>query len=146
VYLRGSLSSGSRFNEVYAVLERGVLDFYESAQQFERGGKPLNSKSVRLWEYTVEKDVRKFNKALLGDVDFSMYQLMTSRVDLRVAAARYRFALMPKVSATPHWTRQRSAVPSTLLRMLLFGYNFKFVCLGVLGVGDSGGGGNDGRR
>jgi hypothetical protein len=103
VYLRGSLSSGSRFNEVYAVLERGVLDFYESAQQFERGGKPLNSKPVRLWEYTVEKDVSKFNLGMLGQTDFSVYQLMTSRVDLRTAATRFRFALMPKVGETAHW-------------------------------------------
>jgi hypothetical protein len=82
---------------VYAVLEKGVLDFFQSAQSFERGDKPLNTKPVRLWEYSLERDVSKFNMGMLGQTDFSVYQLMTSRVDLRMAATRFRFALMPKV-------------------------------------------------
>lgn len=95
--MRSSLSSGSRFEEVYAVLEKGTLDFYKNEQQYERNVNPINAKPVRLWEYALERDVSKFNQGMLGQTDFSMYQLMTARVDLRLAATRFRFALMPKV-------------------------------------------------
>jgi hypothetical protein len=58
IFWRGSLSSGGQLREVYAVLEKGKLDFYSSQDAYEKHKNPLNVRAFDLWQYTLEKDVR----------------------------------------------------------------------------------------
>jgi hypothetical protein len=39
----------------------------------------------------------KFTRDVLGQTDFSLAQVVTSKYALREAARKYKFALMPKV-------------------------------------------------
>jgi hypothetical protein len=58
IFWRGSLSSGGRLREVYAVLEKGKLEFYNSQEAYEKHMDPINVKPFNLWQYSLERDVR----------------------------------------------------------------------------------------
>jgi len=110
LWVRESLEFGGNFLKRFAVLEKGCLDIYESEQDYTDHANPLNRKPIKLWQYTLETDPRKFAKSvtsiqnamkstLLGNEDFTLKDLMTSGHDLPHAAKHFKFALVPKISS-----------------------------------------------
>ncbi len=69
----------------------------------------MNLKPVKLWQFDLEIDHRKYAKkavslsstmksAMIGNEDFSMSDAMTSEHDLQYASKNFKFGLVPKVS------------------------------------------------
>jgi hypothetical protein len=67
---------------------------------------------IKLWEYTIETNAKKFERHLtslkntlkvtaLGTQEFKMKDILNSEYDLKEAALKYKFALMPKVGFLP---------------------------------------------
>lgn len=110
VWKRKPLEKGGTFTKVFAVLEKGKLDFYNSEADYVNHENPLNTHPVKLWQHNVETDPRKFVRtvtslrntiktALLGNEDFYVSDLMSAEYDLVYASKNYKFALIPKVSS-----------------------------------------------
>jgi hypothetical protein len=108
LWKRNPIEKGGLFVKYYAVLEKGRLDFYAKEKDYRENANPVNSKPIKLWQYNVELDTRKyqqnvtglastFKSKMIGHEDFSMADLMSKEVDLAAAARNYKFALVPKV-------------------------------------------------
>lgn len=108
LFWRGSLSSGGQLRECYAVLEKGMLDFYRHEEDFQQHVDPINPRPFKLGEFRLELDYKKFLRnegglkssmrgAVLGQPDFSAGQLMMSPFALKEASRKFKFALLPKV-------------------------------------------------
>lgn len=110
LWKRQSIEDGGLFIKYFAVLEKGRLDFYNREKDYRENANPVNSKPIKLWQYTLETDHRKYTKnvtslgstmksAMLGNEDFAMSDLLTSPYDLQFASRNYKFGLLPKVSS-----------------------------------------------
>lgn len=110
IWVRQSLEEGGNFLRRFGVLEKSCLDIYESEDKYNNHDNPLNVFPIKLWLYNLETDPRKFAKSvtsinnslkssLLGNEDFSVKDLLTSRHDLPHAAKHFKFALIPKISS-----------------------------------------------
>ena len=110
IWKREPLEHGGLFIKRFAVLEKGCIDFYRKESDFSAFENPVNRDPVKLWQYTLEEDPRKFSKsvtsiqntfksAVMGNDDFSMSDLMSSEYDLAYAAKHFKFALIPKISS-----------------------------------------------
>jgi len=110
MWRRRPLEKGGTFVKVFAVLEKGKLDFYDSEQHYINHENPINQQPVKLWQQNLETDPRKFSRsvtslrntlkaALLGNEDFYVSDVMASEFDLVYASKNFKFALLPKVSS-----------------------------------------------
>ena len=110
IWRRKALEKGGTFIKVFAVLEKGKVDFYESEQHYINHENPINPQPVKLWQQNLETDPRKFARsvtslrntmksALLGNEDFYVADLVKSEYDLVYASRNFKFALLPKVSS-----------------------------------------------
>jgi hypothetical protein len=70
----------------------------------------VNSKPIKLWQFDLELDHRKYAKnvtslttafksSMMGNEDFSMKDLLSSEFDLQYASRNFKFGLVPKVSS-----------------------------------------------
>lgn len=110
IWVRQPLESGGNFLRRFAVLEKGCLDIYDKEQSFISHENPINRQPIKLSQYDMETDPRKFARsvtsiqnslksAVLGNGDFTMQDLVSSGYDLPHAAKHFKFALIPKVSS-----------------------------------------------
>lgn len=110
MWRRRALEKGGTFVRVFAVLEKGKLDFYDSEQHYINHENPINQQPVKLWQQNLETDPRKFSRsvtslrntlksAILGNEDFYVADVMSSEFDLVFASKNFKFALLPKVSS-----------------------------------------------
>lgn len=110
MWRRKPLEKGGSFVKVFAVLEKGKLDFYDSEQHYINHENPINSQPVKLWQHNLETDPRKFSRsvtslrntiksAILGNEDFYVGDILKSEYDLIYASKNFKFALLPKVSS-----------------------------------------------
>lgn len=110
MWRRRALEKGGAFVKVFAVLEKGKLDFYESEQHYINHENPINPQPVKLWQHNLETDPRKFSRsvtslrntlksAILGNEDFYVSDIMSSEFDLVYASKNFKYALLPKVSS-----------------------------------------------
>lgn len=108
LFWRKLSSTGNGLIECYAVLEKGMLDFYKKEKDFLDHLNPINPKPFKLWEFKLELDYKKFvhdssgfregiRGSMLGQSDFSAAQLIASSYNLKEASRKYKFALLPKV-------------------------------------------------
>lgn len=110
LWKRQSIEEGGLFVKYFCVLEKGRLDFYSKEKDYRDNSNPVNSKPIKLWQFDLEKDPRKYSKnvtslsstmksAMLGNEDFAMSDLLTSEYDLQYASRNFKFGLIPKVSS-----------------------------------------------
>lgn len=110
LWKRQSIEEGGLFFKYFAVLEKGTLDLYLKEKDYRENMNPVNSKPIRLWQYDLEMDPRKYSKnvtsvssamksAMMGNEDFSMTDLLTAKDDLQLASRSFKFGLVPKVSS-----------------------------------------------
>eukprot|EP01036_Dinobryon_divergens_P024595 gene24595-33063_t len=110
LWKRQSIEEGGLFFKYFAVLEKGRLDLYLKEKDYRENLNPINSKPIKLWQYDVELDPRKYAKnvtsvsstmksAMMGNEDFAMSDLLTSKDDLQLASRSFKFGLVPKVSS-----------------------------------------------
>lgn len=110
LFKRQPIEEGGLFVKYFAVLEKGRLDFYKQEKDFVNNANPVNSKPIKLWQFDLETDHRKYAKnvtslgstmksAMIGNEDFSMMDLLNSEYDLQLASRNYKFGLLPKVSS-----------------------------------------------
>jgi len=115
IWKRQSIEEGGLFVKYFAVLEKGRLDFYYKEKDYRENSNPVNLKPVKLWQFDLETDHRKYSKkavslsstmksAMIGNEDFSMTDAMTSEYDLQFASKNFKFGLIPKVSSELHAT------------------------------------------
>ena len=96
MFWRTSLSSGASFRQVFAVIERGTLDVYKKEDDFINHNNPIIQKPIKLEEYTLVTDYRKFVNQTSA---FSFAETMASSYDLKQAAKKFKFCLVPKVAS-----------------------------------------------
>eukprot|EP00599_Poterioochromonas_sp_BG-1_P000060 CAMPEP_0173146268 /NCGR_PEP_ID=MMETSP1105-20130129/8389_1 /TAXON_ID=2985 /ORGANISM="Ochromonas sp., Strain BG-1" /LENGTH=309 /DNA_ID=CAMNT_0014060431 /DNA_START=294 /DNA_END=1219 /DNA_ORIENTATION=+ len=108
LWKRQVIEHGGLFIKYFGVLEKGRLDFYKTEKDYRENNNPTNSKPVKLWQYNLELDYRKYQQnvtslttsivsSFVGSEDFSVKDLMTSEYDLQNASRNYKFGLVPKV-------------------------------------------------
>jgi hypothetical protein len=110
LWKRQSIEDGGLFVKYYGVLEKGRLDLYYKEKDYRENLDPVNAKPIKLWQYNLESDHRKYAKnvtslttamksAMMGNEDFAMSDLLTSEHDLQFASRNFKFGLVPKVSS-----------------------------------------------
>jgi len=110
LWKRQSIEEGGLFVKYFAVLEKGRLDFYYKEKDYRENANPVNLKPVKLWQFDLETDHRKYSKkavslssamktAMIGNEDFSIADAMSSEFDLQYASKNFKFGLIPKVSS-----------------------------------------------
>ena len=110
LWKRQSIEDGGLFVKYYGVLEKGRLDLYYKEKDYRENLDPVNAKPIKLWQYNLETDHRKYAKnvtslttamksAMMGNEDFAMSDLLTSEFDLQFASRNFKFGLVPKVSS-----------------------------------------------
>mmetsp|Transcript_25784 Transcript_25784/g.43020 ORF Transcript_25784/g.43020 Transcript_25784/m.43020 type:complete len:417 (+) Transcript_25784:149-1399(+) len=110
LWKRQSIEDGGLFIKYFAVLEKGRLDFYAKEKDYRENANPINSKPIKLWQYDLATDHRRYAKnvtslgsgikgAVMGNEDFAMSDLLTSTHDLQYASRNFKFGLVPKVSS-----------------------------------------------
>ena len=111
LWLRKSLEEGGHFKERFAVLDRGLLDFYKTEEDFKMHQNPINHRPIKLRAFYIETDFRKFSKsvtsihgvmmsAMTGNDDFSMKDVAVKReTSLQHCSKHFKFALMPRISS-----------------------------------------------
>lgn len=110
LWKRQSIEEGGLFVKYFAVLEKGRLDFYYKEKDYRENSNPVNPKPVKLWQFDLETDHRKYSKkavslssamktAMIGNEDFSLADAMSSEFDLQYASKNFKFGLIPKVSS-----------------------------------------------
>lgn len=110
LWKRQSIEDGGLFVKYYAVLDKGRLDLYHREKDYRENANPVNSKPIKLWQYDLETDHRKYSKSVtslttamkstfMGNEDFSMADLLTAEYDLQYASRNFKFGLVPKVSS-----------------------------------------------
>jgi hypothetical protein len=110
LWKRQSIEEGGLFVKYFAVLEKGRLDFYYREKDYRENSNPVNLKPVKLWQFDLETDHRKYSKkavslssamktAMIGNEDFSLADAMGSEFDLQYASKNFKFGLIPKVSS-----------------------------------------------
>jgi hypothetical protein len=110
LWKRQSIEDGGLFVKYYGVLEKGRLDLYYKEKDYRENLDPVNAKPIKLWQYNLETDHRKYAKnvtslttamksAMMGNEDFAMSDLLTSEHDLQFASRNFKFGLVPKVSS-----------------------------------------------
>eukprot|EP01040_Poterioochromonas_malhamensis_P004067 gene4067-4351_t len=110
IWKRQSIEDGGLFVKYFGVLDKGRLDLYAREKDYRENANPVNSKPIKLWQYDLELDHRKYSKtvtslttvmksSLMGNEDFGVKDLMTSEYDLQYASRNFKFGLVPKVSS-----------------------------------------------
>lgn len=111
LWLRKSLEEGGHFKERFAVLDRGLLDFYKTEDDFKMHQNPINTQPFDLRTYYIETDPRKFSKsvtslhnvmmsAVAGNDEFSIKDLAVKReTSLQHCSKHFKFALFPRISS-----------------------------------------------
>lgn len=110
LWKRQSIEDGGLFVKYYGVLEKGRLDLYYKEKDYRENLDPVNAKPIKLWQFNLETDHRKYAKnvtslttamksAVMGNEDFAMSDLLTSEFDLQFASRNFKFGLVPKVSS-----------------------------------------------
>jgi hypothetical protein len=110
LWKRQSIEDGGLFVKYFAVLEKGRLDLYSREKDYRENANPINSKPIKLWQYDLELDHRKYAKnvtsltsavksTFMGNEDFAMSDLLTSEHDLQYASRNFKFGLVPKISS-----------------------------------------------
>jgi len=110
LWKRQTIEEGGLFVKYFAVLEKGRLDFYYKEKDYRENSNPVNLKPVKLWQFDLETDHRKYAKkavslssamktAMIGNEDFSLADAMSSEFDLQYASKNFKFGLIPKVSS-----------------------------------------------
>lgn len=110
IWKRQSIEDGGLFVKYYGVLEKGRLDLYYKEKDYRENLDPVNAKPIKLWQFNLEVDHRKYSKnvtslttamksAVMGNEDFAMSDLLTSEFDLQFASRNFKFGLVPKVSS-----------------------------------------------
>jgi hypothetical protein len=110
IWKRQSIEEGGVFVRYYGVLEKGRLDLYAREKDYRENLDPVNAKPIKLWQFNLELDSRKYAKSVtslttamksvvMGNEDFSVNDLMRSEYDLQFASRNFKFGLVPKVSS-----------------------------------------------
>ncbi len=118
MFWRKSLSAGGDFRECYAVLEKGKLDFFKKESDYVNAEDPLNKKIIKMGDYALETNYRydlltsncrfsvlmtmctvrsKFESNGNPMAGISQLMILRSEYDLKEAAKKYKFVLVPKV-------------------------------------------------
>lgn len=108
IWRRIPLEEGGTYSKCYAVLEKGKVDMYKSENDYFKQSNPLIKVPIKLWNYYVETDQKKFRRniasirnvfkaAILGNGEFGVKELLTSEHDLAFASENYKFALIPRL-------------------------------------------------
>lgn len=110
LWKRQPIEDGGLFIQYFAVLEKGRLDLYKKEKDYRENANPVNSKPIKLWQYDLETDPRRYAKnvtsltstmkrGVMGNEDFAMSDLLSSKADLQFASRNFKFGLIPKVSS-----------------------------------------------
>ena len=110
IWKRQPIEDGGLFVKYYGVLEKGRLDLYYREKDYRENANPINSKPIKLWQFDLETDHRKYAKnvtsltsafksSMMGNEDFAMKDLLSSEYDLQYASRNFKFGLVPKVSS-----------------------------------------------
>ena len=86
------------------------MDLYYKEKDYRENANPVNSKPIKLWQFDLETDHRKYSKnvtsltsalksTMMGNEDFALKDLMGSEHDLQFASRNFKFGLVPKVSS-----------------------------------------------
>lgn len=107
IWVRSLISTGGdgKLYYRYAVIEKGLLNFYESENSFESNEPPVNKHPYQISSYRLETDsslfpkgitsgIKSIRKRVLGQGEFSLIQLMSSEYDLKTAINMFRFVLL----------------------------------------------------
>jgi hypothetical protein len=108
IWRRIPLEEGGTYSKCYAVLEKGKVDMYKSENDYFKQSNPLIKVPIKLWNYYVETDQKKFRRniasirntfkaAVLGNGEFGVKELLTSEHDLAFASENFKFALIPRL-------------------------------------------------
>lgn len=115
IWKRQNIEDGGLYQKFYGIIEKGKLDLYKSEKDYIENKNPVNDKPIKLWQYDLELDSRKYSKnvvsfsstmksKMLGNDEFSMADLLDSKngeesYDLIYASRHFKFGLVPKVAS-----------------------------------------------
>ena len=66
IYLRQPPAKGGNFIKKYAVLANGRLEFYRNDQDFMNHKNPVSKKPIKLYQYKLETDTKKFSREVIN--------------------------------------------------------------------------------